>query len=91
MIFLVIAVNRQGNVRHLLFNHSELEAGFEVLNRLVARGHMLAQAILVDDESTIHLPVEAFDGHWGQSTIQELEHAWRVLLMNPLNRNNNSD
>ncbi|MVM36196.1 hypothetical protein GO755_39665 [Spirosoma sp. HMF4905] len=86
-----ITILEQGDFRHFHFEYDELEIGFDVLNRLVAKGNVLVKVTMIDGSSAIHLPVEAFDGQCGQSAIKALEHEWRAILMSPLNRNNNRD
>ncbi|MVM35518.1 hypothetical protein GO755_36190 [Spirosoma sp. HMF4905] len=86
MIYFITTLDQQSNFRHFHFDHAELEAGFDVLNRIVAQGDVLVKAIVIDGKSIIHLPVEAFDGQSCQSAINALEREWSKLLDRPINK-----
>ncbi|RYF64587.1 MAG: hypothetical protein EOO39_26395 [Cytophagaceae bacterium] len=57
-----------------------LETSFDFLNHIVARGHTLVKAYILDGSSRTELPVMAFDGLPSLAATQALEREWQAVL-----------
>ena len=84
MVFLLTAIDESGNTRDFSCQLNTLESGFEVLNNVVAMGHTLTKARLLDQGNQTDFPTEAFDGVPFTEALQELEREWKMILREPI-------
>ena len=70
----------QINQREFNCGLDSIEASFDFLNHIVAHGHTLLRAYLVEDSIRTDLPIDAFDGLPMTLGIQALEDQWKVIL-----------
>ncbi|GAB2561696.1 hypothetical protein [Spirosoma aerophilum] len=84
MLLSFTSVDEQANIRECAWWFNTIEAAFEALNAVFAKGNHIIQAALIDDEKRTALPVDAFDGDSVSAPMQELENEWQQLLGQPL-------
>lgn len=84
MLLVLTAIDEQHQLREFSCYLPKLEVGFDLLNDVVAKGHTLVKAHLVDNDQTMALPLDAFDGTSFLAAVQELEQEWQSLLQEPL-------
>ena len=83
MLLVLTAIDEDYQLREFSCYLQKLEVGFDLLNDVVAKGHTLVKAHLIDDDQSTPLPLEAFDGTSFLVAIQELEQEWQSLLQEP--------
>ena len=83
MLLVLTAIDEDYQLREFSCYLQKLEVGFDLLNDIVAKGHTLVKAHLVDDDHSTVLPLDAFDGTSFLVAIQELEQEWQSLLQEP--------
>ncbi len=84
MLLILTAIDENYQLREFSCYLQKLEVGFDLLNDVVAKGHTLVKAHLVDKNQITVLPLDAFDGTSFLTDIQELELEWQSLLQEPL-------
>ena len=80
MVLLLTAIDESGETRDFTCHLKTLESGFDLLNHVVAMGHTLVKAHLLDQGNGIDFPIEAFDGSTFSDAMQELEREWNMIL-----------
>lgn len=80
MLLCFTLIDLKNQARYYSWWFNDLETTFDALNYLIAEGNQLIKAELVDKESCISLPPEAFDGNPSSASLQELEREWQRLL-----------
>lgn len=80
MILLLTAIDELGETREFSCQLPRLESGFDLLTYLDANGQTLVKARIVDEGSSIYLPLKAVDGTPTAPIVQELDKNWRQLL-----------
>lgn len=83
MILFLTAIDQQLNQRDFSCQLSSIEDQFDVLNQLVAQGHTLLSAYMLEGDSRTDLPLAAFDGRPVAPGIQTLEQDWKAILAKP--------
>ena len=84
MVFSLRAIDQQGQTRDFFWQVERLEDGLEVLSSVVAKGHVLLKAQVVDNGQVTLLPLTIFDGLPFAESIRVLENEWQQLLATPL-------
>lgn len=80
MLLCLTTLTPQNEFRKFSLYIDRLEFGFDVLNRIVAKGNKLLRVQLADDQGIVNLPVEAFDGSSILESIKELENEWKFIM-----------
>ncbi len=80
MIFELTAIDECGETREFTCYLNTLESGFDLLNNVVAMGHSLVTARILDQGNQTDLPTHAFDGVSFSASLQELEREWSTIL-----------
>lgn len=83
MFLRLVAVDQLGQVRDFTCQMNKLEVVFDVLNQIVAQGHALMKASIVDENKATSLPLEVFQGVSFLKAMQELEQEWQSILTAP--------
>jgi hypothetical protein len=83
MMLVLTAIDSHHQLREFSCPISQLEVGFDLLNTIVARGHALISAYIMDDNQSTSLPLEAFDGGHFLTAVQELQEEWQTILSDP--------
>lgn len=84
MFLRLVAVDQLGQERDFSCQLTQLEVGFDILNDIVAQGHTLIQASILDENRSTPLPLEVFEGVSFLKALQELEQEWQSLLAEPM-------
>jgi len=77
------AFDQQVKQREFSCALASIEANLDFLNHLIAQGHTLLTAHLIDDERRIDLPLVAFDGLPVATALQALQKEWQAILTQP--------
>lgn len=80
MILHLTALDAHHTQREFSCILTSMEANFDFLNCIVAQGHTLLSAHLMEGSNRTELPVIAFDGLPISKAIQALEHEWQAIL-----------
>ena len=83
MFLRLVAIDQLGEERNFTCELEQLEDGFDLLNHIVAKGHTLLEASIVDHHQSTSLPVEVFEGVSFLAAMQELQQEWESLLIQP--------
>lgn len=84
MVLLLTAIDESDETQDFTCQLKTLESGFNLLNNVVAMGHTLVKAHLLDQGSRIGFPIDAFDGSPFTAAVQELERDWSTILHEPI-------
>ncbi len=80
MVLFLTAFDKQADVREFCCQLNSMEATFDFLSSLVARGDTLLMAYMVEDNKRIDLPLDAFDGSPFLEAMQYLQQEWQSIL-----------
>jgi hypothetical protein len=80
MILLITTVDYKHQLREFRCQIEQLEVGFDLLSDIVTQGEQLLSACIVDEDHSLTLPLDAFDGMPFLAAIQELEKEWQAIL-----------
>ena len=83
MFLRLVAIDELGQERNFTCQLEQLEEGFDLLNHIVAQGHTLVKAFIVDQSQSTSLPVEVFEGVSFVGAMQELQQEWESVLIQP--------
>lgn len=81
MLLSLSAIDEQGNIRNFHTQFDNLETAFDFLTYVVTQGHVLVEVYILDGNSWISLPLEAFDGQPISPVLQQLEQQWKHILI----------
>ena len=84
MIFLLTTVDETGQTREFSSHLDKLERGFDLANEIVAMGHVLLRVRLIDQDTVMNLPLDAFTGESFSDNLQQLEQEWKAILQTPV-------
>ena len=80
------AVDKFGQIRDFSWWFTNLEFALDVMSSLSVKGRQIVRAELIDDEHSIQLSVDGFDGKLFSTPIKKLENEWQRLLKAPVNQ-----
>ncbi len=83
MVLLLTAIDVSGETRDFSYHLNTLESGFDLLNQVVAMGHTLVKAQLLEQGTQIDLPTTVFNVVSFAEALQELEGEWNMVLREP--------
>jgi hypothetical protein len=83
MTLFLTAFDRQRHEQKFSRRVESLEEGFKLLNYLVAGGHTLLTAYVLDKNERTDLPVAAFDGMPIDIAFSTLQKEWELILADP--------
>lgn len=84
MLLYFTSIDKQANFRECSWWFNTLEAAFDALNAVSAKGNHIIRAELIDEEKRTALPVDAFDGDSVSMSIKSLENEWQQILNHPV-------
>jgi hypothetical protein len=73
-------IDHCGDRRHFMWTPQRLEIGFDFISQLVANGDTLLEVTLTEDNKSVGLPLEAFDGTPFSSVMGSLKEDWEESL-----------
>ncbi|NEU70123.1 hypothetical protein GK091_24820 [Spirosoma agri] len=77
------ALDKEGGSTEFAYALSSIEAEFDFLSSLVAKGHTLLTVQLLDGSDRTDLPLAAFDGLPFSTFMEELHQEWLTTLRQP--------
>lgn len=80
MVLALTAINPLGQTQEFLLDLDSLESGLDFLSILATQGNMLIKVCILDEYSSMSLPVESFDGQPFSPEIKQLEQQWQQAL-----------
>ncbi|MFD2937798.1 BLUF domain-containing protein [Spirosoma flavum] len=83
MLLSLTAIDEEGQTRDFFCLLRNMETGFDLLSAISAKGHILIQAHVLEDDVLTDLPLEVFDGQPFSDDIQLLEKDWQQILDQP--------
>lgn len=83
MTFWLTSVDETGQLREFRAHLTELTEGLNLVNDVVAMGHVLLRVRLLDGDKSIDLPIDAFTGDSFSDALQQLEQQWQAILQLP--------
>lgn len=83
MVLVIDGIKNGVNWHNFTLFVSDQEAAFDLLSTWVREGFALQKASLIDRESQIELPIEAFDGSPFGSHLHDLQKQWEKILHDP--------
>ena len=83
MMLFVTTFDQQATVREFSCSLGSIEANFDFLSSVVAQGHVLLTAHMLEDMNCTLLPLAAFDGLPLSIGIRALQDEWRAILSEP--------
>ncbi|GAB3050050.1 hypothetical protein [Spirosoma pulveris] len=79
-----ITIERDGVKKNYSWWVGSVEAAFDVLNSLVAKGRVVIQADLLEEQNRLRLDMDAFEGESFRHPMQQLQRQWQALLSVPI-------
>ena len=83
MILSINTVTKAGQARQFTMKLNALEVGLDAINEIVNTGDMLLSVHLLEGNSVLALPVDAFDGRPMGALIQALKEQYTQILDKP--------
>jgi hypothetical protein len=80
MVFSVTAVDEQGLIREYYGRCDKLEEVVDLIADVITQGCRLLNAHIMDKNSSIPLPLEAFDHQSLSPMLHALEQEWEQIL-----------
>ena len=85
MVIVITARNTHAEIQNFVCQLNNLEIGLDVVSLIAGRGNQLLEAVLIDQGTTMPLPLEVFDGQSFSEPIQQLEREWQLILSEKFN------
>jgi hypothetical protein len=85
MLLSFLSIDKQANFRECSWWFNTIEAAFDALNAVCAKGNYIIRAELTENDKRTILPADAFDGGSVSASIMELESEWQQILSQPIN------
>lgn len=86
MFLTFTAIDEFGQIRDFSWWFASLEFALDVMSSLSVKGKQIVKAELIDNDHSIPLPVDGFDGKLFSTPIKQLESEWQRLLRTPVNQ-----
>ncbi|AKD56617.1 hypothetical protein [Spirosoma radiotolerans] len=86
MLLAFTAIDEYGHSRDFSWWFTSLEFALDVMSSLSAKGKQIVKAELIDNDRSIQLPVDGFDGKLFSTPIKQLENEWQQLLKAPVSQ-----
>jgi hypothetical protein len=86
MFITFTAIDELGQTRDFSWWFTSLEFALDVMSSLSVKGKQIVKAELIDNDHSIQLPVDGFDGQLFSTPIKQLENEWQQLLKATVNQ-----
>ncbi|MFD2570312.1 hypothetical protein ACFSUS_06680 [Spirosoma soli] len=84
LLLFLKAFDKYKDVREFSCGLNDIESALDFLSKLTTKGETLIDACIIEDDSRLDLPVNAFDGELFKGPLKQLESQWQQLLKKPI-------
>ncbi len=85
MVLSLTTIDNRNEYRDFCWWFERLETTFDVINSISSRGDQIISVKVIDNEHSVSLPIEAFDGIPCSRIVRQLEDEWKQVLIQPVN------